>query len=182
MGWQEYSQHLLLDKVPKCHHKTCVCVLISLYPLCWHANFIFLYCCRAFAAPAVLLTTVGQGVFRGIKNMRAPLMITLGTNVLHLGLDVVLMFRLGLGIQGAAISTAASEWLSAGAYGWLIWQRRELLGLWPPPRAHWHELKARCAPFLQVGCVSMRGAGLACLVGSRLLGGGDVCKFLLQVP
>lgn len=36
--------------------------------------------CRAFAAPAVLLTTVGQGVFRGISNMRAPLLITLATN------------------------------------------------------------------------------------------------------
>jgi MATE family multidrug resistance protein len=35
---------------------------------------------RAFAAPAVLLTTVGQGVFRGISNMRAPLLITLATN------------------------------------------------------------------------------------------------------
>lgn len=105
---------------------------------------------RAAAAPAVLLVTVGQGVFRGIQNMRAPLMITVATNAVHLVLDLVLMFQMGMGIKGAAVSTAASEWLAAGAYGWLIWQRRELLGLWPPPQVKMQEVKQRSLPFLQV--------------------------------
>ena len=51
---------------------------------------LLLHAHRASAAPAVLLVTVGQGVFRGLQNMRAPLLVTAGTNALHALLDVVL--------------------------------------------------------------------------------------------
>jgi putative MATE family efflux protein len=110
----------------------------------------------------VLLVTVGQGVFRGLQNMRAPLLVTAGTNALHGLLDVVLMFQLGWGIRGAAVSTAASEWLAAAAYVWLVWQRRDVLGLWPPPpRVPLRQLRARLAPFLQAGgAVVMRTGSL----------------------
>eukprot|EP00878_Enallax_costatus_P012975 GHUV01013552.1.p1 GENE.GHUV01013552.1~~GHUV01013552.1.p1 ORF type:complete len:468 (+),score=125.24 GHUV01013552.1:726-2129(+) len=122
---------------------------------------------RAVAAPAVLLVTVGQGVFRGIQNMRAPLAITVATNAVHLVLDLVLMFSLGLGIKGAAISTALSEWLAAGAYGWLIWQRRDLLGLWPLPHVQMHEVKQRFLPFLQAGSAVLMRTGS--LLGTKTL-------------
>jgi Na+-driven multidrug efflux pump len=68
----------------------------------------------------------------------------------HLVLDLVLMFPCGLGIKGAAISTAVSEWLAAGAYVTLVWGKRDLLGLWPPPQLQPAQLKERCLPFLQV--------------------------------
>lgn len=123
--------------------------------------------CRATAAPAVLLVTVGQGVFRGLQNMRAPLLVTLATNALHLGLDLLLMFQMGMGIRGAAISTAASEWLAAGAYCWLVWQRRDVLALWPPPRVPLHEARRRMLPFLQAGTAVVMRTGS--LLGTKTL-------------
>ncbi len=63
---------------------------------------------RAAAAPAALLVTVGQGVFRGLQNMRIPLMVTVGTNVVHLALGPLFIFGLGWGLKGAALSTAVS--------------------------------------------------------------------------
>lgn len=64
----------------------------------------------------------------------------------------------GWGIRGAAASTAASEWLAAAAYTWLLaaGPTREQLGLWPPPPPlQLAELRQRCLPFLQVcKCIS----------------------------
>eukprot|EP00879_Flechtneria_rotunda_P003921 GHRR01004161.1.p1 GENE.GHRR01004161.1~~GHRR01004161.1.p1 ORF type:complete len:563 (+),score=209.33 GHRR01004161.1:649-2337(+) len=122
---------------------------------------------RALAAPAVLLTTVGQGVFRGIQDMRAPLFITLATNAIHLVLAFVLMFQCHWGIKGAAVSTALSEWLAAGSYGWLVWQRRGLLGLWPPPLMRASGMKQRFLPFLQAGSAVIMRTGL--LLGTKTL-------------
>jgi len=92
---------------------------------------------RASAAPAVLVATVGQGAFRGAGNMRTPLAVTLATNALHLALTAGLVFGPPrMGIAGAALSTAVSEWAAAGAYVALA--RAQLQGsvrLWPPPAA-----------------------------------------------
>lgn len=122
---------------------------------------------RATAAPAVMLATVGAGVFRGLANMRAPLLITLGTNAVHLAVDLVLMFHMGQGIKGAAISTAASEWLAAVAYGGMIWQRRDVLGLWPPPQIPVGEVRRRLMPFLQAGTAVVMRTGS--LLGTKTL-------------
>jgi len=114
--------------------------------------------------------------------MRAPLLVTLGTNALHLALDLVLMFHMGLGIKGAAISTAASEWLAAAAYCWLVWQRRDVLSLWPPPRVPVNEVRRRLMPFLQAGTAVVMRTGsllgtktLATAVAARL-GPGSVAS------
>lgn len=137
---------------------------------------------RATAAPAVLLVTVGQGVFRGLQNMRAPLLVTLATNALHLALDILLMFHMGLGIKGAAISTASSEWLAAAAYCWLVWQKRDVLSLWPPPQVPVNEVRRRLMPFLQAGTAVVMRTGsllgtktLATAVAARL-GPGSVAS------
>jgi MATE family multidrug resistance protein len=114
--------------------------------------------------------------------MRAPLLVTLATNALHLGLDLVLMFQMGMGIRGAAISTAASEWLAAGAYCWLVWQRRDVLALWPPPKVPVNEIRRRLLPFLQAGTAVVMRTGsllgtktLATAVAARL-GPGSVAS------
>jgi hypothetical protein len=98
----------------------------------------------------VLLVTVGQGMFRGLQNMRTPLLITILTNVVHLGLDGLFIFGLHMGLQGAAISTTASEWAAAGLYMALLWQQRQTLGLWPPPVLTWQQMRSRYMPFMQV--------------------------------
>lgn len=80
---------------------------------------------RALGAPASLVMTVGQGVFRGLQDMRTPLTITLAANGINLALDVVLILGLGWGVKGAGIATCTAEWLAAASYLFLLlWTRR----------------------------------------------------------
>ena len=77
---------------------------------------------RATAAPAALIITVSQGVFRGLQDMRTPLYVTLATNLAHLAMDLLLIFPwpgggwAGMGLPGAALSTSIAEWLAAGVF------------------------------------------------------------------
>jgi Na+-driven multidrug efflux pump len=83
---------------------------------------------RAAAAPATLLMSVGQGVFRGMKDMKTPLKITLWANALNFGLDGVLILGLGWGVVGAGVATSVAEWVAAVAYLVALYEKRELLG------------------------------------------------------
>ena len=83
---------------------------------------------RAAAAPATLLMSVGQGVFRGMKDMKTPLKITLWANALNFGLDGVLIVGLGWGVVGAGVATSVAEWVAAVAYLIALYEKREVLG------------------------------------------------------
>lgn len=72
----------------------------------------FLYI-RALAAPAVMLNTVGQGVFGGLQDMKTPLGITASCNMINFSLDLLLIVGLGWGVRGAATATTAAEWIAA---------------------------------------------------------------------
>ncbi len=72
---------------------------------------------RLFGAPAVLLTLVVFGAFRGLQDMRTPLWIALGVNILNLALDWLLIFGRGpipaMGVGGSALASTVSQWLGA---------------------------------------------------------------------
>ena len=63
---------------------------------------------RVFGAPAVLVSLAAFGVLRGLQDMRTPLKIAVGLNVVNIVLDPVLIFGWGpvppLGIAGAALA------------------------------------------------------------------------------
>ncbi len=65
---------------------------------------------RSLALPAVLLITVGHGVFRGHQDTRTPFIVTAGFNLINLILDPLLIFTFGLGINGAAIASVVAQW------------------------------------------------------------------------
>ena len=102
---------------------------------------------RAFAAPAVLIVTAGHGIFRGYLDTRTPLIVTLGLNLVNLILDPILIFGLGLGIEGAAIATVVAQWTGALWFlDLLLRRRREELGIeLALPRL------SELIPFLQIG-------------------------------
>lgn len=75
---------------------------------------------RAFAAPAVLFITAGNGVFRGFQNTRTPFIITLALNAVNLILDPLFIFVFGWGLAGAAWATLIAQWLGAISFVWLI--------------------------------------------------------------
>lgn len=68
---------------------------------------------RALAAPAVLTCSAAAGIFRGYLDARTPTVILLGSNVVNLVLDVVLVANMGMGPRGAAIATTTAEWIAA---------------------------------------------------------------------
>lgn len=68
---------------------------------------------RAISTPAVLIVTAGHGAFRGHKDTKTPLVVAAGVNGLNLALDPVLIFGLGLGLQGAAVATVIAQYLGA---------------------------------------------------------------------
>ena len=72
---------------------------------------------RLYGAPAVLLLMVAFGALRGLQDMRSPLWIALGVNVLNLLLDWALIFGPGpfpeLGVAGSALASTISQWLGA---------------------------------------------------------------------
>ena len=72
---------------------------------------------RSTAAPAALLVTVGQGVFRSLQDMRTPLALAAAANAVHLALSLALIFPGAMGLTGAALSTSVAEWLAAGGFG-----------------------------------------------------------------
>lgn len=85
---------------------------------------------RAIGAPASLFMTVGQGVFRGLQDMKTPLTITLAANGVNLALDIALILGLGLGVRGAGIATLSAEMFAAVSYVSLLWTRhRDVLGI-----------------------------------------------------
>ena len=68
---------------------------------------------RALAAPAVLLCSASNGIMRGYLDTKTPTIILLGSNVVNLLLDVILVANLGMGPMGAGIATTVAEWLAA---------------------------------------------------------------------
>jgi MATE family multidrug resistance protein len=74
---------------------------------------------RIFGAPAILLTLVSFGYLRGKQDMKSPLWVALGVNLLNILLDWLLIFGAGpipaMGVAGSALASTISQWLGAGA-------------------------------------------------------------------
>ncbi len=72
---------------------------------------------RLFGAPAVLLSLAIFGALRGLQDMRSPLWIALGVNLLNILLDWLLIFGNGpfpvMGVGGSALASTISQWLGA---------------------------------------------------------------------
>jgi putative MATE family efflux protein len=102
---------------------------------------------RAMAGPAVLLVTAAHGAFRGYQDLRTPLTVTIGINVVNVVLDWVFIFGLGWGIAGAAWATVIAQWAGALVFLWLLMRsRREAMGI-----ALYVPRLEEMLPFLRVG-------------------------------
>jgi Na+-driven multidrug efflux pump len=84
---------------------------------------------RAVAAPAVVLLTASEGIFRGFGDVITPWKVSLVVAGLNLVLDPFCMFHkqtgmgmmgLGMGIKGAAVATSFSQLCGALLYGSLL--------------------------------------------------------------
>lgn len=71
--------------------------------------------CRLAGGPAVLFTMAAFGIFRGLQDMRTPLIVTTIINALNVLLDWLLIFGIGpfpaMGVTGAALATTFSQYV-----------------------------------------------------------------------
>lgn len=85
---------------------------------------------RLLGAPAVLITLACFGGLRGVQDMRTPLYVAVGINLVNVALDWVLIFGWGsipaMGVAGAAAASTASQWIGAV---WCLVVARSRLGL-----------------------------------------------------
>lgn len=72
---------------------------------------------RLYGAPAVLATLAAFGSLRGLQDMRTPLLLATGVNLMNIALDAILIFGWGpipaFGISGAAAASSISWWVGA---------------------------------------------------------------------
>ncbi|KAL8115434.1 hypothetical protein AgCh_022069 [Apium graveolens] len=83
----------------------------------------------AFGAPPIVIALAAQGTFRGFKDTKTLLYVVGAGNLLNSLLDPVLIFLLGLGIGGAAISTVISEYMIPVI---LLWKLNDKVSLISP--------------------------------------------------
>ncbi len=66
-----------------------------------------------WGAPAVLTTYALTGWFLGMQNSKVPMYVSLFTDVVNIAVSVVLVFGVGLDIEGVAYGTLSAQWLAA---------------------------------------------------------------------
>jgi putative MATE family efflux protein len=88
-------------------------------------------------APGMLLMLAGVGYLRGTKDTLRPLWVGIGTAVVNLAIELVLIYGLDMGIGASAAATVTAQWLAPGFY--LFWIGREVrrprCGPAPRPRS-----------------------------------------------
>lgn len=79
---------------------------------------------RLFGAPAILISFGAFGIMRGMQDMKTPLWIAAGINILNILLDPLLIFGLwsfpAMGVTGAALASIISQWLGAFICLWYL--------------------------------------------------------------
>ena len=72
---------------------------------------------RLLGAPAILAMMASFGALRGLQDMRTPLVVAVGSNLLNVALDALLIFGAGpvpaLGVAGAAWASTVALWTAA---------------------------------------------------------------------
>lgn len=75
--------------------------------------------------PAMLIALSGVGYLRGLQDTTRPLYVALGTAVVNLVLELILIVGFDLEIGASAFATVVAQWLGAAAYLW--WIGRDVL-------------------------------------------------------
>ena len=63
----------------------------------------------AIGLPGMLVALAGEGFLRGISDLRTPLRILVACNAANVVLELVLVYGLGLGLDGSALGTVAAQ-------------------------------------------------------------------------
>jgi len=74
-----------------------------------------------FGVPAMLIGLAGVGYLRGLQDTARPFAVALGTALLNLVLELVLIYGFDQGIGASALTTVIAQWVAAGLF--VVWIR-----------------------------------------------------------
>ncbi|GAA0409113.1 MATE family efflux transporter [Micromonospora gifhornensis] len=86
----------------------------------------------AFGAPGLLLAAAGNGWLRGVQDTRRPLWFVVGPNLLSAVLCPVLVYPVGMGLNGSAVANVIAQTLSGVLFAAALVSER--VALRPRPR------------------------------------------------
>ena len=86
-------------------------------------------------APFVLVALAGAGYLRGLQDTKTTLAIAVGANVVNLGLELLLVYGLGLGIAGSAWGTVIAQVGAAAVFLVIVHRTASAAGAAIRPRA-----------------------------------------------
>lgn len=69
-----------------------------------------------FGVPAMLISLAGVGHLRGLQDTSRPFYVALGTAVLNLVLELVLIYGFDQGIGASALTTVIAQWVAAAVF------------------------------------------------------------------
>jgi putative MATE family efflux protein len=119
--------------------------------------------------PALLVVLAGTGYLRGLQDTRTPLAVAIGSNVLNLGLEILLIPILGFGVGASALATVFAQTVAAAVYVAQIVRAVRAQGVDIRPHGRSIARLARVGGDLLVRTVALRGAlTLATAVAARL--------------
>lgn len=67
----------------------------------------------AIGLPAVMVMLSSTGVLRGLQDTRTPLYVAVTANLLNIGLNITLVYGVGMGIAGSATGSVIAQYASA---------------------------------------------------------------------
>jgi putative MATE family efflux protein len=127
--------------------------------------------------PALLTTLAGVGYLRGLQDTRTPLFVAVGTAVLNLVLEVVLIYGLGFGLGASALATVVAQWLGAGVFLWRVF--RAVAGHGVGLRPRWQALRSLLAvgAHLVLRTAALRGSLILGTAAAARLGRDDLAAY-----
>lgn len=88
-------------------------------------------------APASLMMFVLNGWFVGMQNTRIPMAIAIIQNIINIVLSIILVFGLGMKMEGIALGTVIAQWIGMASACFML---KRCYGIVLEQRFSWHEV------------------------------------------
>ena len=131
--------------------------------------------------PPMLVVLAATGVLRGFADARTPLVVAVVGNLTNIGLDVFLVYGVGLGIAGSALGTVVAQGGSALALAAVVVRRARRAGVLLGPDVGGVRRAAQAGGPLVVRTLSLQAGLLVMTWCASRLGTGAVATHQLAM-
>src|SRR4051794_537323 len=127
-----------------------------------------------FGVPALLVTLAGTGYLRGRQDTFTPLVVALGSNVVNLVVELVLINGFGFGIGASALATVLAQTGAGAVYVMRVVRAVRKLDVSITPDRQAIQLLGRAGGALLVRTAALRGSLTAATAMATRIGSVDV--------